>query len=152
MCSLETKTVCIGLSARNGGLLNAMDVQPILVVEDETLIRIDLIDILERGGYTVDEAVNGGAGVAKIERRDELCGLITDINLGSGTNGWEVARHARKKFGGVAVVYITGDSAADWPSEGVPNSLVLQKPFAEAQVLNAISTLLNQTALQSGLA
>lgn len=129
-----------------------MDVQPLLVVEDEPLIRIDLVDVLEAGGYTVDDGADGAAGMAAIDRRDQLCGLITDINLGTEVDGWGVARHARKKFPGVAVVYITGDSAAEWPAQGVPNSMVLQKPFADAQLLSAITTLLNQTATQSGQA
>lgn len=127
-----------------------MDVQPLLLVEDESLIRMDVVDVLEGGGYSVIEALNGNAGIAKIDGRDDLCGLITDINLGSDTDGWEVARHARAKFPGLAIVYITGDSAAKWPAEGVPGSIVLQKPFADAQILNAISTLLNQAAPQSG--
>lgn len=122
-----------------------MDMQPLLVVEDETLIRLDLIDVLEAGGYTVTDGADGSAALAEIERRDELSGFITDINLGSDVNGWEAARHARRKFPGLAVVYITGDSASQWPAEGVPNSMMLQKPFADAQILNAISTLLNQT-------
>ena len=48
-----------------GNFIKVMDVQPLLVVEDETLIRIDLVDMLERGGYTVDEAVNAAAGIAR---------------------------------------------------------------------------------------
>ena len=30
---------------------------------------------------------------------------------------------------------MTGDSAADWAAEGVPNSTLLQKPFATAQMI-----------------
>lgn len=127
-----------------------MDVQPILVVEDETLIRLDIIEVLEAGGYTVVDQSDGNAGLAEIDRRDELCGLITDVNLGSDKSGWEVARHARSKFPGIAVVYISGDSVASWPAEGVPQSLILQKPFADAQILGAITTLLNQSGGQSG--
>lgn len=121
-----------------------MDMQPLLVIDDETLIRLDLVDVLEDGGYAVKDVVDGGAGLAEIEIRDDLRGLITDINLGTDINGWQVARRARKKFPKLAVVYITGDSASQWPAEGVPNSMVLQKPFADAQILNAITTLLNQ--------
>jgi hypothetical protein len=40
------------------------------------------------------------------------------------------------------VVYTTADSAVDWPVKGVPNSVVVQKPYAGAQLLTAISTLM----------
>ena len=41
------------------------------------------------------------------------------------------------------VVYMTGDSAAEWDSIGVPNSILLTKPFAPAQLVTALSQLLN---------
>jgi CheY-like chemotaxis protein len=120
-----------------------MDVQPILVIEDEPLIRLDLIDILEQAGFTVEATVDASTAIAAIDGHDHLAGIVTDINLGSDVRGWVVARHARQKFPDLAVVYITGDSAAEWTTEGVPNSVVLQKPFADAQVVNAITTILN---------
>lgn len=119
-----------------------MRAQPILVVEDEPLIRLDLTDILEDAGYTVRAAADGSQALSAIDSFDELGGIVTDINLGSGLRGWSVARHARKKFESLAVVYITGDSAAEWSTEGVPNSVVLQKPFADELVVDALSTVL----------
>ena len=117
-------------------------VQPILVVEDEALIRMGLVDCLEAGGYTVSDCKDGAAAIACIDASEELHGLATDIKLGKGPNGWEVAHHARKKYPNIAVVYITGDSVADWSVEGVPGSIILQKPFADAQMLTAIATLM----------
>ena len=117
-------------------------VQPILVVEDEALIRMGLVDALEAGGYTVSDCGDGASAIRLIDASTELHGLVTDIKLGVGSTGWEVAHHARKKFPDIAVVYMTGDSAADWTAEGVPNSIMLQKPFADAHMLTALSTLM----------
>jgi DNA-binding NtrC family response regulator len=72
---------------------------------------------------------------------DEAAGLVTDVRLGSGPDGWDVARHARHKKPDMPVVYMTGDSAANWAAEGVPKSLLLMKPFAPAQAITAISTI-----------
>jgi DNA-binding response OmpR family regulator len=58
-------------------------------------------------------------------------------------NGWEVAQQARDTDPGFPVVYISGASAADWASKGVPNSIMLHKPFAPAQLVTAIAQLLN---------
>ncbi len=131
------------------GVISLEQIQPILVVDDEILIRMNLVDVLESGGFTVHESANGEAAVAEIDSKDVLHGLVTDVNLGSDTDGWSVARHARTKFPSLAVVYITGDSAEDWSSEGVPNSIVLQKPFADAQLMNAVATLLGQAGPQA---
>jgi hypothetical protein len=38
---------------------------------------------------------------------------------------------------------MSGDSASGWAANGVPNSHMIQKPFATAQVVTAISQLIN---------
>ena len=35
------------------------------------------------------------------------------------------------------------DSAEDWASKGVPNSIMLAKPFAPAQLVTAVAQLIN---------
>ena len=43
------------------------------------------------------------------------------------------------------IVYMTGTHSEEWTSKGVPNSVLLAKPFAPAQLVTAISQLLNAT-------
>lgn len=72
------------------------------------------------------------------------CGaLVTDIHLTGAINGWELARMAREIHALLPVVYMTGAAAEEWPSKGVPNSILLTKPFAPAQLVTAVSQLLN---------
>jgi DNA-binding NtrC family response regulator len=47
----------------------------------------------------------------------------------------------REKEPAFPVVYMTGAAADDWASQGVPNSILLQKPFAPAQLVTAVSQL-----------
>lgn len=120
-----------------------MNARPLLlIVEDEPLIRLELVFSLESAGFDVAECSRGNDAIAWIDDAEHIQGLITDIRLGQGPDGWELARHARKKFVGLPVVYVTGDSAADWTAYGVPNSVMLQKPYGEAQMLTAIFGLL----------
>jgi hypothetical protein len=44
---------------------------------------------------------------------------------------------------GFPIIYITGGAADEWPSHGVPKSILLAKPFAPAQLVAAVSQLLN---------
>ena len=60
------------------------------------------------------------------------------------SDGWKIACEARELFPEIVVVYASGDSASDWSAMGVPDSIMLQKPFAEAQLITAVSTLLNE--------
>jgi DNA-binding NtrC family response regulator len=68
---------------------------------------------------------------------------MTDINLQGNMDGWEVAQHAREIDPQFPIVYMSGAAAADWASKGVPNSVMLETPFAPAQLVTAVATLLN---------
>jgi CheY-like chemotaxis protein len=117
----------------------------VLLVEDEPLVLLSTQDTLEGGGYTVVTAGDGEEAMALLDARsEELAGLVTDVRMGDGPSGWDVARHARELKPNLPVVYATADSAQDWSAQGVPKSLVVQKPYAPAQLLTAISTLITE--------
>jgi DNA-binding response OmpR family regulator len=120
-----------------------MSTKIILLVEDEALIRHTLKENLVEAGFDVIEARNGGEALSEFEAdASRIRGLITDINLGKEPDGWEIARRGRELIPDLPVVYISGHGSADWPSKGVPKSLIVSKPFATAQLITAISTLL----------
>ncbi|WP_041711446.1 response regulator [Afipia broomeae] len=116
----------------------------ILVVKDEMLLQALFEETLKDGGYDV-KVVSTGEDAIKLLDADEpkYRALVTDVNLGRKVDGWDVARRAREINADVPVVYITGHGAADWASRGVPNSIVLTKPFAPAQLITAVSQLIN---------
>ena len=68
---------------------------------------------------------------------------MTDISLRGKIDGWEAAQQARKIDPQFPIIYVSGANAADWASKGVPNSIMLEKPFAPAQLVAAIANLLN---------
>lgn len=119
----------------------------VFVVEDDVLIQPLLVEPLEEGGYKVLVASSGADAIKLLDGQEaaSIRALITDINLGpSSPSGWDVARRAREIDPDIPVVYVTGDSAHDWSSQGVPNSLLISKPFAPAQIITAVSQLINQ--------
>jgi DNA-binding response OmpR family regulator len=73
---------------------------------------------------------------------------VTDIDLNGRFDGWEVAKRAREIDPAFPVVYMTGAAADEWGSHGVPNSILLTKPFAPAQLVTAVSNLLNTDPAQ----
>ena len=54
--------------------------------------------------------------------------------------GWEVAKHARTRTPGRVH---DRRKCSYWGSMGVPNSVLMIKPFAPAQIVSAVSQLLN---------
>lgn len=116
----------------------------LLLVEDDDAIRSMLNEALGDGGFEVATATNGADAIKILdELSTKLRALVTDINLGSGPDGWDIARHARELRPQLPIVYMSGASAHEWASHGVPNSTIVNKPFAPAQIVTAISALIN---------
>jgi CheY-like chemotaxis protein len=121
------------------------DLVVILVVEDDQLVQSVVEEALTDGGFEVVIAASGESAVKLLDAANaKYRALVTDINLGRDKmNGWDVARRAREIDPEFSVIYMTGDSADDWASKGVPKSILLSKPFAPAQLVTAVSQLLN---------
>src|SRR6516164_6739396 len=116
-----------------------------LVVVDEEQLREILHDALTEGGFNHTTVASGHEAVAMIESGvGKYSALVTDINLKGPMKGWEIARLVRQIDPEFPIVYMTGAAADDWASEGVPNSILPQKPFAPAQLVTAVSQLLNK--------
>ena len=117
----------------------------IFVVEDEHLLHAVLEETLEDAGYAVTIATSAEDAMEMLDVKGaDFRALLTDVNLGSDKlTGWDVAKHAREINDQIPVVYMTGASAHEWASKGVPNSVLINKPFANAQIVAAVSQLLN---------
>jgi len=112
----------------------------ILLVEDDPLVILTVEDALKDGGFVVFTAADGASAVRLLEASDaDYRALVTDVNLSpGGLTGWDVARRARELRSDVPVVYTTGEAADDWTAMGVPNSVLVPKPFAPAQIITAL--------------
>ena len=116
----------------------------VLIAENEPDIRLVLQASFEDGGFDVLLASSGEEAIAALDANvDTLRALLTDINLESSSSGWDVARHGRVLNPDLPVVYMTGNDSHDWAALGVPNSVLITKPFAPAQALTAVAQLLN---------
>lgn len=101
----------------------------VLLVEDELLVRELVEEALLDAGAEVRTACDGASAKGVLEERSfEPDVLVTDINLGPGCDGFELARRARQRRPELKVVYITGH-AVHLAREGVEGSVLIPKPF-----------------------
>jgi len=122
----------------------------ILFVDDGPLIFETVREALENGGFTVRPEHTANGAIRALEGcAGELSGLVTDVNLGSDVTGWDIARRARELRPDLPVVYTSGYSSADWNALGVPHSTLVPKHYAPAQIVTAISALINKAASQA---
>jgi DNA-binding response OmpR family regulator len=116
----------------------------ILVIEDDQMIQSLVEDALSDGGFEPAIAASGEEAVTLLKGdKTKYRALVTDINLRGKMDGWEVAKQAREINPEFPIIYMTGAAAEQWASRGVPNSILLTKPFAPAQLVTAVSQLLN---------
>ena len=122
----------------------------VLLLEDEPLVAMFVEEALNHAGFEVVLARDPGEAEAAIRDSIETVNaLVTDIRLGNGPSGWELARAARERCPGLPIVFISGDSAIDHSAQGVPDSVMIQKPFVEAQLITALASLLNDRVTAS---
>jgi CheY-like chemotaxis protein len=132
-----------GLTESEGAAVQS-ELIVVLVVEDEDIIHSLIEDALSDGGFETVIATSGEEAIKRLEAdTGKFRALLTDINLSGKLDGWAVATRARELFPDIPVVYMTGAAAAEWSAHGVPNSILLNKPFAPAQIITAVSQLLN---------
>jgi DNA-binding response OmpR family regulator len=115
----------------------------ILVVEDEYPLQGVLECALADAGFASDILSSGEEAMTVfLARGRHHKALVTDVYLGGKLNGWDLARRMREKEPTLPVVYITGGAgAALWKSQGVPNSVLLEKPFQPERLVAALMRL-----------
>ncbi len=113
-------TVCIYLPRHQGPIADdatssEVALQPrsyqgetVLVVDDESTIRMLLADTLAELGYSSLEAADSASGLKILESDVRVDLLITDVGLPGGMNGRQMADAARVRRPDLKVLFITG--------------------------------------------
>lgn len=98
----------------------------VLVVEDEWLLRMELVDELAAAGWQTREAATGEEALLVLEREKGIDFLVTDIRLPGRVDGWGVAERFRELQAHAPVIYVSANP--DLEQRRVPDSVFLGKP------------------------
>jgi DNA-binding NtrC family response regulator len=106
-------------------------ISTILIVEDETLIRIMLSDYLQECGFAVLEAANADEAVTLIERDVSGIDLIfSDVRMPGTMDGFGLAKWVRENRPSLPVILTSGDiGKANLAQDLCANGLFLAKPY-----------------------
>lgn len=114
----------------------------VLLVEDDSEIRELIEDAFEDRGLKVRSADSDRAAYEILEGEARSFGvLVTDINLGVGTTGFDVARRARQLHPAIHVIYITG-LTAQLSRFGVEGGEIFPKPFNPGELADRVAAAL----------
>lgn len=112
----------------------------VLVVDDDRLDRAVARDGLTDAGFSVVEAASGPEAIALLAGGLMADALFTDILLGGGADGFDVALAFSEAHPGKPVIYASG-FAADEPRR-VRSSLFFPKPYRPSKIAAALQALL----------
>ncbi|MFO7448142.1 MAG: adenylate/guanylate cyclase domain-containing protein [Ignavibacteriaceae bacterium] len=128
-----------------------MDTQQvrILIAEDESIIALDIKNILEKSGYQIISVVSNGDEALKILSAERSDLVLMDIHLGENKNGIEVAEVINKNYS-IPVIYLTAltdDETFQRAQKTEPLGYIL-KPFDDKTLLAAVEKALDKNSIE----
>jgi len=114
----------------------------VLVVEDETLIRMAIVDDLEEAGFRVVQAANATDAVVLLIADPEIRAMFTDIDMPGGVDGLKLAIAVRLRWPPIHIIVTSGQvhmRQADMPVVGH----FFPKPYNSGSVVSAFREMLS---------
>jgi len=112
----------------------------ILLVDDNTVVRDMLVDLVGSLGYHADAAAGGEEALAMFDR-GHYGMVLTDL-LMPGMSGWDVLAALRQRDPHIPVVIVTGSPVVGDPRASQPGVAVIKKPVDVATLDSMIKTML----------
>jgi response regulator NasT len=112
----------------------------ILIAEDETIIRLDLRELLERAGFEICAEAKDGVEAVELARTEQPDLAILDVKM-PNLDGIEAARRIMDERP-IPIVMLTAYGQEELVSRAIEAGVFgyLVKPFRESDLLPAIHT------------
>jgi DNA-binding NtrC family response regulator len=114
----------------------------ILVVEDETILRIHALDIVKEAGFVPIEAANADDAIEILEKRSDVALMITDVHMPGSMDGITLANAVQKRWPPVKVVVVSGHEAVD-ENDLPEGAKFFGKPFETAELISHLRRVLH---------
>jgi CheY-like chemotaxis protein len=118
----------------------------ILVVEDETLIRLATADFLRGAGYRVLEAGDAAEATLIIGAGEPIELVFTDINMPGQFDGNELAIWLQQKFPDVKIVLTSGVQHNTQRVANLKPITFIAKPYEYDELLQLLAQMLKLSA------
>ena len=109
----------------------------ILVVEDETLVRMFLSDFLNEAGFKVFEAVSADEALSLLQARPDIQAVVTDLEMPGSMDGLALARVIRERWPGVGLV-VTSGRQRPGPDDLPEDVAFLSKPYLPETIITVV--------------
>lgn len=118
------------------------DTKPaILVVEDDTLIRMFGVDVLEEAGFDVLEAGNADDAVAILSEHDNVQLLFSDIDMPGSMDGVDLAQLVHDRWPTIRLLLTSGHHRLQ-DSAVLDDGKFVRKPWTQEMLIRKIREML----------
>ena len=118
----------------------------VLVVEDEPDVRHLAVAFLKALGYEVFEAADAASALQLLESQPSIALLFSDVMLGAGMNGVELAHEAQRRYPSLAVLLTSGLEPDLRKATSAATELqLLPKPYRYDELGTAVREALERT-------
>jgi CheY-like chemotaxis protein len=113
---------------------------PVLVVDDDAILRRMVVRMVQMVGHPVVEASDGHEALARLAETPDVCVVITDIVM-PGMNGLTLLRRLREEHSEIGVILMSGYPQVSHLEETVlsPSVRFLPKPFTPEALADEIA-------------
>ena len=123
-----------------------MQTSTVLFVDDDVISNLEFCAHLREFGFNVIEAYSAREAFKVIDSQARLTALVSDINLGAGGSGLDVARRARAAHPGLPVVFISGMTTIRHLTDRITGSTLIAKPLHPRQIVDALCGVISRQA------
>jgi len=113
----------------------------VLVVEDQPLIRMDILEQLQHLGFEVLEATNANEAVTMLTANHNIQVMFTDVDMPGGMDGLMLAAAVRDRWPPIKIIVTSGHrkvTASDLPV----GTRFIDKPYRGEAVASAMLEML----------
>jgi two-component system, response regulator PdtaR len=83
----------------------------VLVVEDESLVRMNALAMVEEAGFEAIAASDADEAIRLLESRSDIRAVFTDIQMPGSMDGLRLARVVRDRWPPVALIITSGQTS-----------------------------------------
>jgi CheY-like chemotaxis protein len=114
----------------------------VLIVEDDTLLRMLAVEVVEEAGFVVLEAADADEAVALLESRPDISLLFTDIDMPGSMDGLKLAHAVRDRWPPIKILLVSGQVRPQ-TSELPSNSCFVGKPYRAAAMIEQLRSIVS---------